>query len=640
MTTVARRLRRAVPVRLVRLLRPVDLRVPVSDRAPWKLVDPARLADDLSSIVPNAERALRDWIERKPARATYLHPVEPEAKPAFRRRTSKLLAGEFRVHATAPIRSEHLPPAWQQRPDSGRTEEMYRHALVWLEPLISVAHADDDDQLWRLATQVITSWIEANSKAPGCSCGAWHDHAVSFRVRIFCWFLELYRRRPAVDESFVRLLAASIYQHGLFLADQTTHDPRSNHALEAAGSLLAVCISLPDLRTSAAWSRVAGDRLEQYVAQAFGDDGFSNEQSPRYHFFILRRLAALVSYLDAVDHPVPAGIHARLLRATEVWPWIVRDDESLPRIGDSREHSVSGWRRSLTEIGVDPPAPAPSTQPNPRDDAAAMLAPPGGLYAVLRGSHPSQIALDDIDDTHVVFKTNYFSFPHFHHDGLSFVFYALGREWLIDPGPHSYEYHRWERKYLCSSTAHNTVEVGAPFDIHPVEFVSAMRTETGDQVTVRHRLDNAVHTRTLEHRPPHQLRIVDEITVTDGRRHAIRQLFQVHPDCEVVQHADGALELLVATGERCVITQRRAGTWSIVHGQREPEPLGWYSPQALVLEPIPTCVYQMQSSDRVRFETIIEAFPVAARDRSDQAGSSPLATTTRVAAPISAVQRT
>ena len=622
MTILTRRFRRAIRVRLIGLSRLIGRPVTATAGAPWKLVNPVELAHDLGAIVLDPDRALRNWIERNPASATYLHPVNPEPPPAFREKTRALMAGEFRANATVPTRNEHLPPAWHQRADSGRTEEVFRHAMVWLEPLVSVAFDDDDDQLWDVATQVIKSWIEANSKAPGCSRGAWHDHAVSFRVRIFCWFLELYRRRPSADESFIRLLVASIYQHGVFLADQNTHDPRSNHALEAAGSLFAICVSLPDLRTSSAWFSLASQRTERYVAQAFGEDGFSKEQSPCYHFFILQRLTALTSFLQAVDHPVPVGLQARLLDAAEVWPWLLRDDESVPRIGDSGQSTIPGWRRWLPRIDASPPAPAPSTQLNPRGDGAAMLASRGGLYAILRGSHPSEITLHQIDDAHIVFKTNYFTFPHFHHDGLSFVFYALGREWLIDPGPHSYEYHRWERKYLCSSTAHNTVEVEAPFGVHPVEFVSATRTGTSDQVTVRHHLDNAVHTRTLEYRPPRRLRIVDEITVTDGRQHAIRQLFQVHPDCAVEQHPDGALDLLDPTGQHCLIRQKHPGTWRIVRGQREPEPLGWYSPQALMIHPISTCVYQVHSSGTVRFETTIEAFPVTAPVAATMSGQS------------------
>jgi hypothetical protein len=189
------------------------------------------------------------------------------------------------------------------------------------------------------------------------------------------------------------------------------------------------------------------------------------------------------------------------------------------------------------------------------------------------------------------------------------VFYALGREWLIDPGPHSDEYQGWERRYLCSSSAHNVVEVGGRFGVHPVELVEAARTSDGDRVTVRHKLENAVHTRTLEHRPLRRLRIVDEIEVTDGGVHDVRQLFHVHPDCTVVGHVDGRLELRAPGGDRCLIKQGTEGIWRMARGQREPEPLGWYSPRFMALEPIETWRYEVRSGGSVRFETVIEAFP-------------------------------
>jgi hypothetical protein len=620
MMVLARRCVRAVRARL-RSSSPAPARPPEQTEAapaPWKLIDATALADDLGVIVGDPAGAVRAWIERKPAPAMYLHRAEPQASAVQRRKTRELLAGEFRPHTTIRVRREALPPQWEPLADSTRTEEMYRHSLTWLEPLVSVAHTDDDDDVWCLATDVVVSWITSDATAQVRSPGAWHDHAVAFRVRILCWFLELYRRRPAVDESVVRLVAASIYQHGIFLADETTQRPRSNHALEAAGSLLSACISLPELRTAPEWSELAGQRLESYVAQALAPDGFSREQSPRYHFFIVRRLVALVSYLGAVEHPIPAGVREGLERAAEVWPWLIRDDGTLPRIGDSNERPIPHWRRSLTEIGGEPPRAAPSSLPNPRDDAAALLATVGGIYAVMRGHHPDQAAMVD---THVVFKTDYFHFPHFHRDGLSFVLYALGREWLIDPGPHSYEYERWERRYLCSSSAHNVVEVDGPFDVHPVEVIDIRRTLTGDLVRARHRLDTAVHTRTIEHRPPRGLRVHDKIEVTDQQRHVVRQLFQVHPECEIDPDGDRTLRLRAPTGDHCTIMQATAGSWRVVRGQREPTPLGWYSPRPLEIAPIATCVYEIETNDRAEFDTRIDVVPGTSADSGEAAAT-------------------
>lgn len=612
MTTLVRSRLRALRVWITDLTFPtlIDDAAPEAQPAAWELVDPSALADDLSAVVDDPATAVRTWIERKPLPAMYLHAVEPHANPVLRRRAHELLEGRFKAHSTVAARDEHLPPQWEPPADSSRSEEMYRHSLMWLEPVIVVAHVDENDDIWRVVVEVIESWIRTNSVPPGRSAGAWHDHAVSFRVRILCWFLELYRRRLDVDEALVRLVVASIDQHAQFLADDTTHGPRSNHALEAAGSLLSVSICFPELRNAQVWALLAEARLEAYVEQAFGEDGFSKEQSPRYHFFILRRLAALVSYLGEVGHPLPAGVRRRLDHAAQVWPWLVRRDGSLPRIGDTNERPIRHWRSSLAEIGGESPSAVASSQPNPRRDRAALLASDAGIYAIMRGQHPDDT--DVVDDMHVVFKTDYFRFPHFHHDGLSFVLYALGRDWLIDPGPHSYEYDRWERTYLCSSSAHNVVEIGAPFAIHPVEHVATERTATGDRVTVRHLLDHGVHTRTLEHRPPRRLDIRDDIEVTDGGRHRIRQLFHVHPDCDVEIDDAQTLHLRAPNGDRCVITQQGPGSWRIVSGQREPEPLGWWSPSALTIAPIATCVYELESAGHERIETHIEIIPAGA----------------------------
>jgi hypothetical protein len=95
----------------------------------WTRADATVLVSGLHRIVADSATALRTWAERKPARATSLHPVEPVAHRAQRRRADELLAG----------------------------------------------------------VDVVMSWIDDNSRPPGRSDGAWHDHAVSIRVRIL-WY--------------------------------------------------------------------------------------------------------------------------------------------------------------------------------------------------------------------------------------------------------------------------------------------------------------------------------------------------------------------------------------------------------------------------------------------------------------------
>jgi hypothetical protein len=586
----------------------------------WRRADATVVAGRMHLAVATPAEARRQWRERKPLPATFLHPVEPDATTRTRDAAARLLTGRFSPHRSVAVRDEHLPPQWTAPHGRRRTEEMYRHSLRWLEPLVVVAAADDDATAWDAATGVVVSWIAANSRAPGRSDGAWHDHAVSIRARVLCWFFELYRRRPSPDPAVLHLVVASINQHGLFLADPSTYTPRSNHALETNGSLLAISATVPELRSADAWEQLARRRLERYVADAFTDDGFSREQSPRYHFFILRRLAALVSYLDAVDRPAPGTVSARLHDAAVVWPWLVRADGSLPRVGDTNDHAIPQWRRSLMDAtGAEPPAPSPSTTPNPRADAAALLVSFDAGYAVFRGQGPDVTAGDSGqapdatagDDTHVLFKCNYFRYPHFHHDGLSFVLYALGREWLIDPGPHSYEYDRWERRYLCSSSAHNTVEVGARFAMHDVELVDVARTAAGDRVTARHHLGHATHTRTVEHRPPRVVHIRDEIVVSDGQTRDVRQLFHVAPDCTAVIGDGGRLVLTAPDGGRCIVSQAGPGLWRLVRGQRHPEPLGWWSPGQLTIEPITTATYVVQTAATVRHDTTVEVHPPA-----------------------------
>lgn len=106
--------------------------------------------------------------------------------------------------------------------------------------------------------------------------------------------------------------------------------------------------------------------------------------------------------------------------------------------------------------------------------------------------------------------------------------------------------------------------------------------------------------------------VCDDVEVTDGTTRDVRQLFHAAPDCEV--QVDGRrLVLRAPDGARCVLTQEGDGDgeWRVVRGQRHPEPLGWWSPGQMRLEPTATCSWATRTGATVRFATHIEVRPAA-----------------------------
>jgi hypothetical protein len=67
--------------------------------------------------------------------------------------------------------------------------------------------------------------------------------------------------------------------------------------------------------------------------------------------------------------------------------------------------------------------------------------------------------------------------------------------------------------------------------------------------------------------------------------------------------------------------QATAGSWRVVRGQREPTPLGWYSPRPLEIAPIATCVYEVETDDRAEFDTRIDVVPGTSADSGEAAAT-------------------
>jgi hypothetical protein len=209
-------------------------------------------------------------------------------------------------------------------------------------------------------------------------------------------------------------------------------------------------------------------------------------------------------------------------------------------------------------------------------------------YAIFRSEE------DEADSVYVLFRCRAFISAHCHYDALSFVFFGLGRDWLVDSG--YLNYHEWDRRrqYLRAPRAHSLVTIGDD-DLRTgeSECLEWGTSEGGNYAVGYHDLRRARHTRRVQ-MTRQSLTIVDQIR--PARRHPARwaQLYQVAPDLEVEIISDREARLVADTAE-CAITQSFPGQWQLIRGQRKPRLQGWYSEAygewapgiTLVFRPVP-----------------------------------------------------
>ncbi len=596
---------------------------PPPDADAWRQLQPSEQASHLDELLPGPALAPDYWRTKPRLPRTFSYSDPPNAGDDDREMVRRMKAGEFRPYESFDWLPLGVPPPWQTNPLHNASWDFYRHALRWTEPLARVWITDNDPASLDLLKHILADWIEHNSVPPGQSDYAWYDHAVAGRLRVLCWFWELWRTSDAYDPELARLLLASIYQHALCICDPKMYPERSNHGLEMTGSLLAVAITFPEFKRAADWERLARERLSRYIAQNFSPEGFHLEQSPFYHWYVLDRLNRTLLFLHGNGRELAPEDLARFRRAAAVWPYLRKPDGRLPTIGDTPAVKRPGVviRPELLggEAAVKEALPPTAAK---RPDGAQFVLSFAAGYAIFTASPPEAPRTDA--DTYVLFKCNAFRGTHAHRDTLSFIVYGLGRDWLMDAGQFNYEEHTPERQYMRSARAHNVVLVdGKDFDFHPVRLIDWGRTDLGDFVTVRHELKAATHTRTFRFLPPRTVELADELASVDGQPHRYAQLFHAAPDVRVEPVDDRVLLLRAPNGAACRIEQDGAeGRWRVVIGQREPLMQGWYSPAYGELLPAAAIYYETpEPHTACTFKTRIELVPATASTTCRSAAS-------------------
>lgn len=576
----------------------------------------------------SAAPTLEYWSSKPLPRELLTHNLDAKAGPEDRAAVERMRAGWFRPTDAFEELPLGVPPPWDRNPSGNSTWDLNRHSLRWLKPLVEVWRSTGDPECLALAQRVIRDWRAHNERRPGATPMVWASHAPANRLRLLCWFWELYRTSDDLEERFARELLELISGHADFIAGGAEYRPRANHGLEQNLALVEAASVVPELANAPRWRDVARSRLRKYVAENFSREGFHLEQSPGYHWFVLRGLGSLAGFLRANGLPPVPGVDETARRAASVWPYLIKPNNEVVNIGDT--HAVAaGSDRELWEhwwgAGNVPP-PAGSTVRNPRPEPGEFVLSFAAGYAIFTAY--ARDAVRPEPDTYALFKCNAFEYAHYHRDALSFVLYGLGRDWLVDSGLYDYMETHPERTYMRSARAHNLVLVDeADFELGPVRLMDSGRTARHDFVKAQHQLPNAVHTRAFYFVPPRAVEIRDQLVARDARKHRFSQLLHVAPGLQVKIVSERCAHLVAPDGRTCVIEQSGTpGAWRVVTGQRRPYWQGWYSPGFQQIEAAPVLYYT--NTERVRechFLTRIrltrtEPAPAESARRADSSG--------------------
>lgn len=333
---------------------------------------------------------------------------------------------------------------------------------------------------------------------------------------------------PELDHDF----SSGLRNRGLFLADPVNFEASYNHALTEAAALFMVATLHPYLAEAPAWRRLAIERLTHVTRDLIDADGVQVEQSPFYHFYVLKFLAEIDRWAGANGLTMDGlDLHGLVASMLPFATRIALPNGELPHFSSSTDYNVQkdGILDALT--GVDPAFDyirskgAVGTAPSP----SSKVFPTAG-FAVLRTPFAAGPAYAKA--TQVVLDVGPYRTTHSQFDALTMVFYA-DRPLLVDSGLYSYE-KSISRDYYVSTAAHNTVVVDglnqALGAAHPETFASGATTgwsySSGSHdlyAGVHHKRGVLLLGRDLS-------LVIDDLADASGASHRYAQMWHLAPD--------------------------------------------------------------------------------------------------------------
>lgn len=367
-------------------------------------------------------------------------------------------------------RAQHLPllgEAWHLAPHllpPDRAEAL-RHRLA----AETVAEIDD--------------WIVRNP----VGCGVNWACPMDVAIRAAAWIaaIALLRAAPELGDPFLLRAARALWRHGKHLrahleigGDGLT----SNHYLADVTGLLTIATALPEIDEAEGWRRFAWEAVVVEMERQVHDDGVDFERSIPYHRLVAEMFVHAALLARGRGEPLPSRFEQRLSRMLEFTAAYTRPDGSVPCWGDQDDgrflpldgyaasdpldhrHLLALGGRLLDRadlaaagrggewesgwlLGNAPQATAP---PAGMDSAAY----PSGGYAVLRRG-----------DLHVGVGCGSVGTGglgnHTHNDLFAPCVWAVGREWITDPGTGVYTSDPAVRNRLRGVAAHATLQIDA-----------------------------------------------------------------------------------------------------------------------------------------------------------------------------------
>jgi|GEM_PF-1516592 len=394
------------------------------------------------------------------------------------------------------------------------------------------------------------------------------------------------------DVTICRLILFGLYYAEHFNVTAHLSEPAQpsiggNHVLYQILGWLTMVTAFPEFKRSPILAQAAITRLDDELSKQVTPDGSMIEGAPGYQSCCLNLVTNLLRI--CLEHKVtlPDRAHDAVRRMTLFNIGLLKPDGRTPMFGDSQDDVFADLVRGLEEF-VDLPElkwALSGGRVGHVPSFTSVSSPCIGYYAMRNGWSRDAVCM--------VFDGGRFGQAHHHEDKLNFELQAYGREFIVDPGIHSYSDH-WMREWLVVSQAHNVIlvdgagqcrwhqdrkdwyshvpldnpwESGPEWDQVEAAFDGPYERDIGQVRQIR---------RILFHKIAPVFFLVTDRMEGEGQ-HEITELFHLAHDIEAIERDDAGIRTRITGGPNLAIQALQPLTVETFRGVMDP-PRGWVSP--------------------------------------------------------------
>lgn len=529
-----------------------------------------------------------------------------------------------------PALDLYKPIDWRYNSEDERSWNYSKHSFLMLDKILS-AHSNMRDKLFLLlpAVFIALDWSENHvdlegSALPSKSKFAWYDMAVGMRAQRLAYILDAARSHQLLNPAQDQLLWQGLKSHQHYLADDSNIKFHNNHGYYQAAGQIAMGRRFQNKDESMAEAMNQGiERFKKMLAQQFTPDGVHKEHSPQYHYMVYRTLNSVIRSRFIEDK----SVKQLASKIESALAWFVLPDSTLANFGDSNRiemesetDDICSWRdkamQYVTTNGASGKLP---------DQTLKVFEEAG--YFIVRFNH--NLNHQRYDECSYLAQTAAFhSRTHKHADDLSFIWYELGQNILIDAGRYGYVgktvagsdlwkqgywYSHPSRIYCESTRAHNTLEFdGLDYPrvgLNPYGSAIQRSRQYPNGLTMletesKH-FDSIRRVRVLIYMPQQWLIVYDWFKDNADELHDVRQWFNFAPKLKLLK-LNESYSVKLKNDKQLHISSLLIETKSseVIKGQKEPRLQGWHSPKDGAFEPVSSINYQLTQVDTGSIATL------------------------------------